>query len=369
MKKVIFSSLLLIIIFISSYMIVGLWGLFEIKKNFQYLFNNKSSFLFHKEYSDKIHHLRDVNRWGKNQNEYLFSIIYKSENKNKTLLIQGDSWVESISEINSSELLLKKFGIENNFNIYNAGITSYSPSLMHRQYEILKQDFKIKPDILVIYIDQTDIGDEFCRYKKNKVYSNSGKLISIKREKFTRATYDYSKLYMYSELNFENNLMKVLKFPYKKTSYFLKRNTYQIKNIIKNGYKNRNVSKCGFQEIMKELVSYNPDAEINFKKALVEYFEYLNFEKELEGIFIVSFPHRKHLEKSYVVNVSNYIDDVIKDHPDKRLKHINMSKLNFNQSELEDIYKKNDLASHLNDKNHTKIFMKNILSNLKKKYN
>ena len=55
-------------------------------------------------------------------------------------------------------------------------ITSFAPSLMHKQYEILKQEFYIKPDLLIIYIDQTDIGDEFCRYKNKKIYSKNGKL-------------------------------------------------------------------------------------------------------------------------------------------------------------------------------------------------
>ena len=82
---------------------------------------------------------------------------------------------------------------------------------MHAQFRILENNFGIKPNVVVIYVDQTDIGDEFCRYKNNKVYSSNGNLIGIKREKFTRATYDYSKLYMYSELNFDSNFKKILK--------------------------------------------------------------------------------------------------------------------------------------------------------------
>ena len=31
---------------------------------------------------------------------------------------------------------------------------------MHVQYKILKNQFKISPQLLVIHIDQTDIGDE-----------------------------------------------------------------------------------------------------------------------------------------------------------------------------------------------------------------
>ena len=364
MKKKFFTTLIIFIIFTIIYLLLGIWGIFEIKKNSNFLFRNQENFLFHKKYSEKIHHLRDANRWGLKRNEYLFSII--NENEKKTILFQGDSWIESISEIKNSQNLLEQFGIDNKFNIYNAGVTSFAPSLMHKQYEILKKDFKIIPNILVIYIDQTDIGDEFCRYKDNKIYSDDGIFKGVKRERFTRATYDYSKLYMYSELNFDSNLEKLLKFPYKKTLYFINRNINQVKNIINNGYKNRNITKCSFKEIMKELTNYNLDSENNFKTSLKEYLETLYLEKNIEEIYLVSFPHKKHLDNSYQINVSDYIDDVINSNKDDRLVHLNMSKLEFDKLKIEKIYKKNDLASHLTDEYHTKLFMKNILLNLKK---
>ena len=51
---------------------------------------------------------------------------------------------------------------------------------MQIQYKILK-DFDIKPKILIIYIDQTDIGDEFADIK-NKIYSNSKILLELKEK-------------------------------------------------------------------------------------------------------------------------------------------------------------------------------------------
>ena len=56
-------------------------------------------------------------------------------------------------------------------NYINAGISSYSPTLMTIQYKILKNDFKINPDYVVVHIDQTDFGDDVCRYKKNRYYN------------------------------------------------------------------------------------------------------------------------------------------------------------------------------------------------------
>ena len=142
-----------------------------------------------------------------------FHLLMKIVQIEKQFYFKVTHGLKDISEIKQSEKMIKNFAIENNYTVYNAGITSFAPSLMHSQYEILKQEFNINPDILIIYIDQTDIGDEFCRYKNKKIYSKNGKAYkSISREKFIRATYDYSKLYLYSELNFQSTLNKIIKF-------------------------------------------------------------------------------------------------------------------------------------------------------------
>ena len=170
MKKKIFSIIISIIIFSLTYFFFGIWGIFEINKNHELLFKSKKNLIFHKKYSEKVHHLRDSNRWNKKDNERLFSIVNESKNYKKILLLQGDSWIEQISENSLSESILKKFSNTKKLNTVNAGITSFAPSLMNIQYKILKEDFKIIPNILIIYVDQTDIGDEVCRYEKNKIY-------------------------------------------------------------------------------------------------------------------------------------------------------------------------------------------------------
>lgn len=348
------------------YVLLGFWGIIEINKNKRFLFKSQANLEFHKKYSNQMHHLRDTNRWGDKKNGYLFSTIKEGFNKDNTILLQGDSWIESISEINSSTKILEDFSILSKFNIYNAGITSFAPSLMQIQYKILRKDFDINPKILIIYIDQTDIGDEFCRYRNNKIYSNSNELIRVKREKYSRATYDYSKLYFYSELNFASDLHKILKFPYKKFNYFIKRNFFQISQIKKHGYKNRNIGKCSFREIRKELLSQNLKSKEHFIETLNRYVNLLNNDDKLEKVIFVSFPHRGHLNSKYKTNVSSYIDEVLNLYDKRKIKHLNMSKLDFQEYKNKEIYKKNDIASHLKDNYHTSIFLKNILEEIKK---
>ena len=356
----IFLSFILIIIF---YAIYGLYGVYDINKNNSLLFNKKKDYIFHKKYSKKLHHLRDSNRWGEFQNDYLFSIINNVSNTKKTIMFQGDSWIESIAEIESSKKLLKNFAKKNNFKIINAGITSYAPSVMNAQYKILKKDFNFVPDMLIIYIDQTDLGDEFCRYRHNKVYSSEKEFLYVKNEQYNKAIYDYTKIYEYSDLKFQKLGFKILKYPFIKIRFFLKRNLNQIKQIISEGYSNKNFKKCSFEYIQKELINPNRDSVKNFNISLNEYFNNLKKETEIKKIFIVTFPHLNHHKKIYKVNISNLIDEFLKDFDDKRIQHLNMSKIEYVKENYDTIYKK-DLASHLKDEFHTSIFLKSILNQL-----
>ena len=366
MKKKIFPLLIAIILFSLTYILIGLWGIFEIKKNEKYLFKTQKNLNFHIKYSNKIHHLRDSNRWGSKENEYLFSIINKKK-FNKTLLLQGDSWIEQISENKNSISAIKLFSNRMKLNTINAGITSFAPSLMHIQYKIIKEDFKIIPNILIIYIDQTDLGDEKCRYLSKKVYSDSGDLKYITREKFTRATFDYTKIYEYTNLYLAKNIFKtVIEFPYIKAKYILKRNYTLLKSIIENGWSDRSAYKCGFREIRKELLNYDKNTKLIFQNSLKEYLDFLKDEKLLEKILIVSFPHKGHFDKTYNVNVSEYIDETLKDTNDKRIKHLNMSNKDFSNDLINNMYVKGDPSSHLKNTFHEKVFINNILSSLEK---
>ncbi len=63
-RNKIFTFILTFLIFVICYLIMGLWGLIEIKNNKELIFSSQPALKFHKKYSDQIHHLRDVNNWG-----------------------------------------------------------------------------------------------------------------------------------------------------------------------------------------------------------------------------------------------------------------------------------------------------------------
>ena len=190
----IIASVLLSILFF--YLLYFVKTHFTYHEKAPFLFNDLENLRFHKEYSKIVHHLRDSDgRWdikGKPEN-YLFSIINKFSADKKNVLLQGDSWIEQLSGANkTSANLIKNFAKNNNLGIINGGTSSHSPSLMQLQYKILEKDFNIRPNIVVAYIDQTDIGDELCRYKDKRVYDNNNVLIAVKNEAYTRAGYDYT---------------------------------------------------------------------------------------------------------------------------------------------------------------------------------
>ena len=165
---------------------MGVYAYFDYKRFKQYLFNNSEDLEFHYNYSNKVNHLRSQKYDGKSTG-YFFNNISDVKSQKKILFL-GDSWFDQIGleKYKESKKSLKEFSIKNDFQIINGGVTSFSPSLMHVQYNILKKDFNIKPSILILYIDQTDIGDEYCRYRERKIYDNKKNLISIERFDFDK---------------------------------------------------------------------------------------------------------------------------------------------------------------------------------------
>ena len=347
-----------------------------------YLFNDLENLRFHKKYSKIVHHLRDSDgRWdikGKPEN-YLFSTINKFSADTKNILLQGDSWIEQLSDSvynKTSSNLIKNFAENNNFGVINGGTTSHSPSLMQLHYKILEKDFNIKPNIVVAYIDQTDIGDELCRYKDIRVYDNNNVLIAIKNEAYTRAGYDYTKIYNISEIALLYN--SKLKRTFKLTIFFIKYKFLRLieksKSIRKYGWQNKNISKCWVDETLRYLISAKKSEITYFENRVKDYINFLKSKEYIEKIILVSFPHKNHFgynisnnkKNYYSINVSNIIEKIVKN--EKKIYHLNFSKLIFDgKINLENNeFSKTDIASHLEEKYHANIFTQGIINLLNK---
>ena len=345
-------------------------------------FKSIDTLKFNKNYSNKLHHLRDADgRWeikSKPEN-YLFSTINKFSINTDNILLQGDSWMQQLNEdyYKRSYNLINNIAKKNNFGLINAGVTSFSPSLMQVQYGILERDFNIKPNIVVAYFDQTDFGDELCRYKDKRIYDKNNNLIAVKKEYYSRATYDYTKIFYISEITllYDSTLIRTFKF----TNFFIKygflRFIDKSKSIKKNGWKNINDSKCRVPIILKYLSNSNDNEVSFFEDRIKDYINLLINKEYIEKIILVTFPHKEHLyngydisnnEKNhYSINVSNIIEKIVKN--EKKIYHLNFSKLIFERKIHLDnnAFVLYDLASHLKEKYHATIFTQEITNLLK----
>jgi len=326
-------------------------------------FSNIDNLNFHEKYSNQTHHLRG-NNWPYhkknlliNKEDYLFSTVSNFEKNHDNYLIQGDSWVEYMVFKDKLNETLKKIAKGKKIGLINAGISSFSPSPMKIQYRILEQEYEIKPDFLISIIDQTDIGDELCRYKNNIVENADGTVKQIRRETDTGAVMDFSKYYFFSRLLLEKKSF----INYHVTNYYIARGFKIIKirfiNLIKNGLKNSGSYNCKFQNIQKYLFSLKNEEEEYFKKRTQEYLDYLTSKAYLKKIFVVTFPHKNHLDGNYEINVSNIINEL---NLSKKVIHIDFTEIIGNKEfASNNIYHPDDPASHLNEETHI-LFVKKI---------
>jgi hypothetical protein len=365
-KKILISKALTVILFfLITYFFIFLFYFFNLEKNFEKNIKNFQNFSVYKKYITSIEHLRykDEYRYKKLNHELIFNYI-KNESDKKIILFQGDSWFHQMNRYEFIKVFLNS-ELSNFTKIINAGTPSYSPSLMHMQFKIIQKDFNIKPNVLVAYIDQTDMGDELCRYKHLIKYKN-GYLESVGAEKYPYYKYVfnlYEKIIL-SEIEFKN-INKILK-----TQLFVNYKIKKAKEKFKKGFVLKFIDRNKYQKCTWQLIgSYKQklsEEERNYlKKTFKNYFLYLARQGNLEKIFIVTHPHKMQLvSDKEPINVSEIVAEILEDFP--KIQHINFSKI-IKENKM--IYNKNyeniwyrDLV-HLNKENY-KIFIKKIVDKI-----
>ena len=374
MKKLIFNVLIFFVSFAILYLLVFTYFFFTFEKEFKYNFQSLENLNFYKKYSKKVNHLRGIN-WAEiygaryiagikssdidsfDKKELLFSKL-NNPTSGKTILFQGDSWFQ---QINKYQKVKEYFAnTQKNIKIINAGISSFSPSLMNVQFTILENDFDIKPDIVVVYVDQTDIGDEFCRYRNLRVLDETDNLIKVTYEDFSihKGSFNLHEIFIFSEIELKNDskIIKAQKYLNYKLIKSLNRIKKQYQKKIKKNYP---FEKCGWRKMVNYLKSPNQEAINHFEYVLKEYFKKLNGKKYLKKIFVVTHPHKLHITPpEYKVDVSDIVERVVLDF--SKIDHINFSEIiSKNPNFYKDEGWLGDL-SHLNEMNYF-IFIKEIL--------
>ncbi|MFO1125200.1 MAG: hypothetical protein U1E25_07940 [Methylocystis sp.] len=98
----------------------------------------------------------------------------------KKVLFLGDSFMEGYDETHTIPFLITKSLARENICIepFNAGLSSYSPAIFVAQIRMLYPI--IKPDYIIIDIDETDFYDDNVRYKQFITRDALGRNIGVK---------------------------------------------------------------------------------------------------------------------------------------------------------------------------------------------
>ena len=371
----IISSLVTIVI---MYIVLLVYNFSNLHNEFAYNFKSLENLNFHEKYSKKIHHLREEFvldwLWKKPEVEdLLFTTINTLEDKEVIVLVQGDSYMEQLTfspePKNFSVELVQKFKSKKKVGFVNAGTGSYAPSVMNLQLDVLEQDFKILPNIVIAYVDQSDVGDENCRYKNNKVYEN-GVLKSIQPESYLmwRDAFNYSEIYGKSRIALKNKskILQAFHLTNFKLKYGLTKSSIRFyrKYISHSKINKEKLSKCYWSETESYLINPNDEATNYFADQVRAYLKNMEQKKHIEKIFFVTFPQKKNFNKTYKLNVSDVIESIVKEK--KNVTHINFSKILLNNDNFnyENIWLDDEI--HLDWDNHANLFMKKILDELSK---
>ena len=358
----IFIFLLYLFSFLYFKKFVGFQNLELVKYNDQLIFIEK--------YTKRLHHLRhyldkhiDIDK----PETILFSQSEFNNNNNEyEVLFLGDSWVEQLVAYNLSSREIKNYFKKKRTNYFNAGITSYSPSVMLIQYQILKQDFNLKPKIVVVYIDQTDFGDEICRYKNNKIFKNN-KLYAIKDFFIMPRIINFSKI----NNKYDNLFLKELDF----FNYYLRERFFLALNKFKKIFnKNKNLYGCGINKILSYLIEPTKKDLNYFNNSISELLNFIKTDNFVEKILIVTFPHRNHINnvtnlknlEDFNIDVGNIVNNYLSENQSDIIYHLNFSDLIKKEKVVLDDndFIPNDFGSHLIEDAHHSIFVSEIIKKI-----
>lgn len=115
---------------------------------------------------------------------------YPKDKKAFKVLFMGDSFMEGFGDADTLPQYIWKYLQQSELrhapiSFLNAGCGSYSPAIYIPQAKILIP--KLKPDLLIIDIDETDLGNDYISYRHLIVRDENGKITRVKRAPLAQA--------------------------------------------------------------------------------------------------------------------------------------------------------------------------------------
>jgi hypothetical protein len=338
------------ILFISAFFIANYWAKDRLPRT-RAQFITPEQVVFYKKYAAELNHLRMFgfqesmhSDADKSTTDFLYSKVGGGK---QTVVIQGDSWAEQMILGWPSFVALQIFSEKHDMQFIVAGTNSYAPSLMATQYRLLKQDFSIQPEIVVGMIDQTDIGDELCRYRSQRSKNKAGEEIVLPYDGTAYVPYLLTPYFELIEIldGPESPLFKLIKY-----------------RLVKS--KTRAPGGCNLEVLAplegqlsasdREYVESRIDAYIN---------EVFRTPNQIKKLVLVTHFHKKHETGEYKISVSELVRKTVNASAFKdRVTHLDFKPEDYLQEDQARIFKKGDPYSHLTDYMHRKVFTAKILS-------
>ena len=286
------------------------------------------------------------------------SFLNIEDYRNKNLvLFQGDSWGQIARDNKKILKLLNNFELQNDIKILNTSTSSFSLSTMLVQLKILQAYQNIYPEIIVMMLDQSDLGDDLYRREN---YYNLPTQNKIELSKNIKIILEKKNLSFIKIMKLTSNFY----FYYKKTYNFS-----HLENIFFLGKKLRaKITKSHIQ--LDPLIYGIKNEEENFFYKLLSIYNNLAFENDnLKKIIIVTHPHKKNVLNIYKLNLSLLIDEFLnKNKLNDKIFHLNFSK-KINEKKIKNIenfFVKGDRFSHLTDEKYLTWYFPYILEELDK---
>ncbi|OUX33761.1 MAG: hypothetical protein CBE24_01910 [bacterium TMED264] len=294
-----------------------------------------------------LHHLkRHINIETNNLSSLIYSKIGFG---NKKILIQGDSWAELLEKDPKNRDVFLDIP---NTQFLLAGTSSYSPSLMSAQLNTIRSQFGESPETIIAIIDQTDLGDELCRYKNLREVIN-GKVVVRPVPPGEPGFYTLHSLFSKYEV-----LTSSLPFTIRLVKYEILNN-----QIVKRMKTSKN--KCGYKDILGILKTDISDHDLNYWDNIFnEYINNVFSNSDTKHLILVTHPHKYHLNGDYVSDINNLVSNNVRksQHKDK------ITLLNpfqdYKIKKINEIFIEDDTYSHLQPNYITNYYLPKIIQAL-----
>jgi hypothetical protein len=225
------------------------------------------------------------------------------------VLFLGDSWMDNTPiPVGVGNFVSEKINSDIYLQFINGGTTSFSPSLILLQGEILIS--KYMPDLVIINIDETDLMDESLRYRTTSSRDAHGSLRAVTPD-IVELAWNYGFLTLYKQPFYFLRLIEKVYF----TRIFIPR--------LKELYYGRQ-EVASYESLMAPQLS--SDVRISYKKQ-IEYFQnrvremlarLTNLFPKRQRVLLTHHPHFLHLEnEKQTAKYNNVVSEILSEQSTK----------------------------------------------------